>query len=122
LILTQKLRSEEKQGRARLRELQDQIGRLDAESQEASTRLRELGSQLNTIADLGEKLSTLKTKFEMQAKQNREAFNRLVSLYGEEDAKMDAEELQQFAATLEPAMRANEHQLRKWAKRHFALC
>ena len=29
----QKLRSEEKQGRARLRELQDQIGRLDTESQ-----------------------------------------------------------------------------------------
>lgn len=31
--LPQKLRSEEKQGRARLRELQDQIGRLDTESQ-----------------------------------------------------------------------------------------
>lgn len=108
-----KLRSEEKQGRARLRELQDQIGRLDTESQEASTRLRELGSQLNTIADLGEKLSTLKTKFEMQAKQNREAYNRLVSLYGKEDADMGAEELQQFAATLEPALRSNEHQLRK---------
>ncbi|KAI7835827.1 hypothetical protein COHA_010280 [Chlorella ohadii] len=108
-----KLRGEEKQGRARLRELQEQIGRLDRDSEEASTRLRELATQLNTIADLGEKLSTLRTKFEMQAKQNAEAYNRLVSLYGEEDANMGADELQQFAATLEPALRGSEHQLRK---------
>lgn len=35
------------------------------------------------------------------------------SLYGEEDANMGADELQQFAATLEPALRGSEHQLRK---------
>ncbi len=39
--------------------------------------------------------------------------SQLQSLYGEEDANMGADELQQFAATLEPALRGSEHQLRK---------
>lgn len=109
----QKLKAEIKSGGAKAAEYEQRIAELGAEIEAAQQRQDELSGQLVQIAEFGDDLTRLRTQYEMVARQNAEAYHRLQSAYGDEDAGMSLEELNSMREQLEPALLNTEQEMRR---------
>ncbi|KAL4437341.1 hypothetical protein ABPG75_004480 [Micractinium tetrahymenae] len=109
----QKLKAEIESGSAKAAEYQQRIAELEADINAAQQRQDELSGQLVQIAHFGDDLTRLRTQYEMVARQNAEAYHRLQSAYGEDDASMDMAELNGMREQLEPALLNTEQEMRR---------
>ncbi|DBB04466.1 hypothetical protein WJX77_008210 [Trebouxia sp. C0004] len=99
-----KLKSEIADGQEKDRNYMTQINELDQQAQAFQQTLDEMNVKLTAIADYGDELKQLKTRHEMTAKQNADAFVKLQKAGLAEDLDSTPEEFRTWLESMDEQM------------------